>query len=74
MTRAFLYAGASSVAATLWPVDDAATRLLMTDFYRRVLSGSAPGDSLRSAKLSLLDSLPHAHPYYWAAFVLTTAT
>jgi len=74
MTRAFLYAGASSVAATLWPVDDAATRLLMTDFYRRVLSGSAPGDSLRSAKLSLLDSLPHAHPYYWAAFVFTTAT
>src|SRR6185295_12330838 len=35
----FLYAGASSVISSLWAVDDASTRELMTEFYRHLLAG-----------------------------------
>ena len=72
LVRAFLYAGASSVAVSLWNVNDAATATLMKDFYRG-LSRGVPGDeALRRAKIELLrqGDTPWRHPHYWAAFVL----
>jgi CHAT domain-containing protein len=70
MTRAFLYAGAASVVATLWAVDDSSTSSLMVEFYRQLLATGDKADALRQAKLALLDSPQYSHPHYWAPFVL----
>ena len=72
LVRAFLYAGASSVAVSLWNVNDAATATLMKEFYRG-LSQGVPGEkALRRAKLGLLhqENALWQHPHYWAPFVL----
>lgn len=71
LTRGFLYAGSSSIVASLWKVDDLATSLLMTRFYRE-LRGSDKRDALRTAQLKTRERYPH--PYYWASFQLTGAT
>ncbi len=70
LTRAFLSAGAGTVIATLWEVNDSSTARLMQSFYRR-FSEEAPSLSLAKAQRSMLhgDSA-HRHPYYWSAFVL----
>ena len=70
LTRAFLSAGASTVVATLWQVNDSSTAQLMRKFYRQVSEQPAPR-SLAIAQRSMLhgDS-GHRHPYYWSAFVV----
>jgi CHAT domain-containing protein len=70
LARAFLFAGAASVAVSLWQVDDAATAALMVKFYERMQRGEAKAAALRQAKLELLADGTYAHPNYWAAFVL----
>jgi CHAT domain-containing protein len=71
LTRAFLYAGASRVLVSLWPVSDASTADLMVRFYDELLAGTLPAEALRRAKLNLLrQNLEYAKPYYWSAFVL----
>jgi CHAT domain-containing protein len=52
---------------SLWSVPDEATRLLMEDFYQRVLSGEGRADALRNAQLALREK--HPEPFYWGAFV-----
>ena len=70
LTRAFLSAGASTVVATLWEVNDRSTAQLMRGFYRQV-SEQSPAPSLATAQRSMLHSdSDHRHPYYWSAFVL----
>jgi hypothetical protein len=64
-------AGAPRVLTALWPVDDAATVLLMEHFYR-ALFGSGPASpavALRTAQLATRKVYPH--PYFWAAFHLS---
>jgi CHAT domain-containing protein len=68
LTRGFLYAGSSSIVASLWKVDDLATSQLMTRFYTE-LGKTNKRDSLRKAQLETKKK--YAHPYYWAAFQLT---
>lgn len=70
LPRAFLYAGARSVIASLWKVDDEATVPLMKMFYSRLQQGEDPPAALRAAQLDLLRSRQFSDPYYWAAFVL----
>jgi CHAT domain-containing protein len=54
LARAFLYAGARSVVASLWQVDDHETELLMTDFYGGFAGERAPAArALREARLAL---------------------
>jgi CHAT domain-containing protein/Tfp pilus assembly protein PilF len=69
LNRAFLYAGASSVIASLWTVDDAATSLLMKVFYGHLKQGMNKAAALQAAQIATRKKYPH--PYYWAAFVLT---
>ena len=54
MTRAFQYAGASSVLASLWSVNDRSTSRLMTVFYSRLASGLAKDEALRQAQLAMI--------------------
>lgn len=70
LTRAFQYAGARAVAATLWNVDDRATARLMVRFHRHLLAGDPKDEALRAAQVELRGDpdLDAAAPYYWAAF------
>jgi CHAT domain-containing protein len=69
LPRAFLRAGAKSVIATLWKVEDRATAELMTHFYAHLHQGESPSSALRSAQLELSREKQWSDPYYWAAFV-----
>jgi CHAT domain-containing protein len=68
LTRGFLYAGSSSIVASLWKVDDRATAELMTRFYKELLKNDKV-EALREAQLETKKKYPH--PYYWASFQLT---
>jgi CHAT domain-containing protein len=71
LTRAFFYAGANTVLASLWNVNDASTARLMTGFYEGLGRGEPIDRALRQAKLAFLrgDDARLRHPYYWAPFV-----
>jgi CHAT domain-containing protein/tetratricopeptide (TPR) repeat protein len=69
---AFSQAGAQSIVASLWKVNDAATRELMVTFHR-ALASEGRAEALRHAQLALRRRAATAHPFYWAAFVLIGA-
>jgi CHAT domain-containing protein len=66
--RGFLYAGARSLLLSLWNVNDESTTALMAHFYREWQKGASKSSALRSAMLSVRHE--HAHPFYWAPFLL----
>ncbi|MGF1471228.1 MAG: CHAT domain-containing protein [Rubrobacteraceae bacterium] len=68
LTRAFLGAGAATLAVSLWLVQDETTAELMDAWYRRLRGGVGRSSALREAQLEIKDRYPH--PYYWAPFVL----
>jgi CHAT domain-containing protein len=71
LTRGFMYAGASSVVASLWKVDDEATAELMKHFYANMLQkGMRPAEALRSAQNTLRNTPPWQSPHFWAGFIL----
>ena len=72
LTRGFLYAGAASVLATLWKVDDQASAELMKRFYHLMLGPArlAPSAALRAAQADLARQPRWRDPYYWAGYVL----
>jgi len=57
LTRGFLYAGASSIVASLWKVDDLATAHLMIRFYRGMQKTDRL-DALRGAQLETRKNIP----------------
>ena len=65
--RAFMYAGAQSIIATLWPVSDEATSFLINAFYQSLKKNSL-GESLRMAQLKTKEKYPN--PANWGGFVL----
>ncbi len=71
LVRAFLYAGADNVVATLWPVDDLRTADFVSSFHRRLAAGTRYSRALSEAKRDAISNESLAHPYYWAGFVLT---
>ena len=74
LARAFLYAGTSSLVASLWAVNDASTADLMIEFYRRLNQENDRAEALRAAKLYVLADPERAHPFHWAPFVLIGET
>jgi CHAT domain-containing protein/predicted negative regulator of RcsB-dependent stress response len=62
----FERAGAQAVMASLWSVDDAATKDLMVEFYQNINKGMSKNEALQQAKLSQIQR----HPFYWSPFIL----
>jgi len=71
LSRAFMFAGASTIVSSLWSVDDESTQILMEHFYSQLNHGKTKADALRAAQLQMLSNPQYAHPYYWGAFNLT---
>ena len=71
LVRAFLFAGAKSVVASLWTANDPSTRTLMERFYLYVAGGEDKGSALRHARMDLMAEFgDRALPLYWAGFVM----
>src|SRR5262249_45053514 len=69
LTRGFMYAGAKSVMASLWKVQDFTTSELMTEFYRQMVKeGKRPSEALRLAQIFLLKKEQWSNPFFWAGF------
>ena len=75
LVRAFGFAGAEAVLATLWRVDDDSTFAFMTCFYRYIATGARPATALQQAQRAFISGEAgpmRQHPYFWAGFQLTT--
>ncbi len=73
LQRGFKKAGANSILMSLWKVDDEATCLLMTEFYRNWISQKmTKHDALEKAKQTVRSHKEKGwdDPKYWAAFIL----
>lgn len=56
LSRAFLYAGATSVIVSLWKVDDVSTSILMTKMYQLINAGLSIPQALTQAQRDLMYS------------------
>ena len=71
LTRAFQYAGARSVLASLWGVADVSTARFMKRFYSHLRAGESKDEALRAAQVDQIRGKSgSSHPFHWAAFEL----
>ncbi len=72
-------AGAKSVLASLWAINDASTVQIVTDFYAKLFDGSlevqrdrnvTKAQALHAAQTALIEGKQYSHPYYWSGFIL----
>ncbi len=64
-------AGARSALATLWYVNDQASSILVTDFYKQLRdSNVSKAKALQNAQRGLITEGRFRHPVYWAPFLL----
>ncbi|MDR2701176.1 MAG: CHAT domain-containing protein [Spirochaetaceae bacterium] len=70
LQRAFKLAGAQTLIMSLWKVDDEATSILISEFYRNWLSGKSKQDTFKEAQRKVRSNSRYASPFYWAAFVM----
>lgn len=68
LQRAFQVAGAEALIMSLWKVDDAATQMLMTNFYTNWIKLGNKQKAFKQAQLQLMTK--YKDPYYWGAFVM----
>lgn len=68
LAQGFTYAGARSIVATLWQVNEASTSDLMQAFYQYLQEGKDKATALQLAKQDLIANAgDYPTPYYWAA-------
>ena len=78
LQRGFKMAGAQTIVMSLWKVDDDATQMLMTEFYKRYLSGQSKHDSFLAAQEVVRNfkgeirgrDRDFSDPKYWAGFIM----
>ena len=70
MARALLGAGARSVVATLWAIDDEGTLEFMTFFYVALAEGKKASEALNQAMKCMREIDKFKKEIYWAPFVL----
>lgn len=73
--KGFKKAGAKSMLITLGKVDDNATQILMTFFYKNLCAGMNKHEALNNAQNSLrkYNNQIYSDPRYWAKFILVDA-
>ncbi len=73
VAHAFFSAGAKSLVASLWNVDDQKTSRLMESYYQNLKAGELKPVALNKAKRAYLDGIESvgekSHPFYWAGFM-----
>ena len=67
LSRAFLFAGSSSVIVSLWAVADYPTSILMASFYKNLKDHNLQ-EALSMAQRDLIKIYPE--PIYWSPFIL----
>jgi CHAT domain-containing protein len=70
LSRAFTKAGAPTVVASLWSVNDTSTKDTMMFFYKELAAGQSKAEAMRRAQLAVMHDPRFAHPYYWAPFIV----
>lgn len=78
LLRGFKMAGVQSILATLWDVDENATKLFMIEFFKYYTKGYNKSAALKKAQLYLrgyksndvFNPVNYSSPYYWAGFIL----
>jgi CHAT domain-containing protein len=67
LARAFFLAGARTVVASLWPVEDASAGELMGRLYRQLVVGEGVAQALRAVQVEM--AAEGYAPYQWAPFI-----
>ena len=68
LQRAFKMAGVQTIIMSLWKVDDEATSLMMTIFYKELLKTGSKHDAFVYAQKIVKEK--YDDPYFWASFVM----
>jgi CHAT domain-containing protein len=78
LQRGFKKAGVKSMIMSLWEVEDDATQMLMSEFYKNYTSGQTKQNSLKAAQRAVREfngkingkRRDFSSPRYWAGFIL----
>ncbi len=76
LQRGFKKAGAQSIVMSLWKVDDEATEMLMTEFYKNLCAGQDRHEAFHMAQRYVREyRTPNGKqkfkaPSYWAGFIM----
>lgn len=72
LSSAIASAGAKSILASLWKVNDKSTMQIMNSFYKEMVSGKPKNQALQLAKKNYLskNKASLGHPFYWSGFLL----
>ena len=73
LQRGFKQAGVNSILMSLWAVDDRATQLFMTEFYKNIVNNVSKTESLKHAQNVVKNTPGFESSRYWAAFILLDA-
>ena len=70
LQRGFKKAGARTIIMSLWPVDDNATLLMMTEVYSNLTKGMTKREAFLTAQNKVKATVEFENPRYWAAFIM----
>jgi CHAT domain-containing protein len=70
LQRGFKKAGVRTIIMSLWPVDDNATLLMMTEFYTNLTKGMSKREAFLAAQNKVKTTEGFANPRFWAAFIM----
>ena len=72
LASAFIFAGAKSIVASHWSVDDLSTQLLVSNFFKNLKDSNTlrTSEAMRLSMLKLFKNKKYSHPIFWAPFVL----
>lgn len=72
LQRGFKKAGVNTILMSLDKVDDEATKILMVEFYKNLMSGKTKLQSLKDAQqhLKTTENGKYSDPKYWASFIM----